>query len=304
MAEENESIGGYKLRRMLHTAQYSQVFEVVEPGSNRHFAMKVLLPEHAGNAEQRAMLFHEADVGIKMKHENVVPILKVSKDKATPHIVMEFFPAGSLRARLMSRDAADKFFLFDRAKDIFKQMATGLAYMSSNGWVHCDLKPDNVLADNAGRVKLIDFAITKRAKTGFLGKMFHKRGKPQGTPSYMSPEQIRDDPLDVRADIYSYGAMLYELTTSRPPFKGSTPKELLERQLHAKPDPPFAYNPDVTEEFSKFVLKMLAKKKEDRFQNFHEILIAMKDIRPYKVTAKPPVPPPLAGPQGNAPKRG
>ncbi|MGL6097711.1 MAG: serine/threonine protein kinase, partial [Fimbriiglobus sp.] len=229
--------------------------------------------------------------------------LKVSKDKTSPHIVMEFFPAGSLRARVMSRDHKDKAFLFDQAKNIFKQVATGLAYMNTNGWVHADLKPDNVLADNAGRVKLIDFAITVRAKTGFLAKMFHKKRKPRGTPSYMSPEQIRDEPLDTRADIYSFGAMLFELTTGRPPFKGATPNELLQRQLNAKPDPLTMYNPDITEEFSKFVVKMLSKKREDRPQNFHEILIALKDLRPYKVTAKPPAPPPIAGPQGNMPKR-
>ena len=302
MATENETIGGYPLRRLLFTGPFSQVWEVVEPRSHRHFAMKILLPERAEDPEHRQMLFHEAEVGIKMKHDNVIPIVKVSRDKTAPFIIMEFFPAGSLRKRIMSKDPTDKLFLIDHAKEIFKQVATGLAYMNSNGWVHCDIKPDNVLADSAGRVKIIDFAISKRVEKGFLAKLFHKRKKPSGTASYMSPEQIRDDILDGRADIYSFGAMLYELTTGRVPFRAATPKELLEKQLVAKVDPPTTYNPDITEEFSKFVVKMLEKKREDRYQNFHEVMIALKDIRPYKVTIKDrPIstePPPKRGPNG------
>jgi serine/threonine protein kinase len=262
------------------------VFEVVEPSSSRHFAMKVLLPEYATDAFQRSFLFREAEVGIKMKHENVIPILKVDKSMTTPHIVMEYFPAGSLRKRLMSKDPRDKQFLQDRAKDIFKQVATGLAYMNTSGWLHLDIKPDNILADDAGRVKLIDFAISKPLKSGFMAKMFHKRRKPQGTPSYMSPEQIRDDLLDARADIYSYGITLYELLTGRVPFKASSPKELLEKHLHAKPDAPTMYNSEVTEDFSKFILRMLSKRREDRPTNFHEVMIALRDLRPYKATIR------------------
>lgn len=283
-SEGTLKLGGYTVRRQLHQAQHTQVFEVVEPHSSRHFAMKILMPEFAADTTQRNMLFHEADVGIKMRHENVIPILKVNKDKENPHMVMEFFPSGSLRARLMSKDPREKNFLIEKAKDIFKQVATGLAYMNTSGWVHCDIKPDNILCDGMGRVKIIDFAISKPVKSGFMARMFHRKRKPQGTPSYMSPEQIRDEPLDGRADIYSFGATLYELTTGRTPFRAATPKELLEKQLHTKPDSPLAYNADLTEPFAAFVLKMLEKKKEDRYQNFHEILIALRDIRPYKVT--------------------
>src|SRR3954447_12216889 len=97
MADANETIGGYKLRSLLQTGQSSQVFEVIEPHSYRHFAMKILLPEHTKTAAKRQELFHEAEIGIKMRHENVINILKVSRDQNNPHFVMEFFPAGSLR---------------------------------------------------------------------------------------------------------------------------------------------------------------------------------------------------------------
>ena len=286
MAKESDIIGGYRLRKLLHRAQHSQVFEVIEPRSNRHFAMKILLPEYAADATQRQMLFHEARVGQEMRHENVVNIVKVSKDAKTPHFIMEYFPAGSLRSRLQSREPHDKDFLQEHAKSIFRQVATGLAYMNTSGWLHRDIKPDNILADSSGHCKIIDFAISQKIKSGFLAKMFHKRGKPQGTPSYMSPEQIRDELLDTRADIYSFGATVYELLCGRPPFRGSSTTDLLNKHLTAKPDSPQVYNPDITDACGALILKMLAKKREDRFQNFHEVLMALRDT-PLFSTARP-----------------
>src|SRR6187549_3705610 len=104
MPEVNELIGGYRLRSLLQTGQVSQVFEVVEPHSNRHFAMKILLPEAAERGDVRGNLFHEAEVGIKLRHENVIHILKINRDKHSPHFIMEFFPSGSMRTRLMQKD--------------------------------------------------------------------------------------------------------------------------------------------------------------------------------------------------------
>lgn len=282
MAKENETIGGYRLRKLLHTAQHTQVFEVVEPQSNRHFAMKILLPTAAGDSEQRAMLFHEAAVGKEMEHENVVNIVKVNKDAKTPHFVMEFFPAGSLRARLQSRDPADKQYLAENLKGLLKQVATGLAYMNSSGWLHRDIKPDNILADAKGHAKIIDFAIAQKIPSGFFGKLFHRKGKPQGTPSYMSPEQIRSELLDTRADIYSFGATAYELACGRPPFRGSSMQDLLSKQLSSKPDPPKAHNPDLTDEFGMFVLKALAKDRDERYESFHEVLMALRNITIFR----------------------
>src|SRR5215212_62903 len=100
MAEVNSVIGGYKLRSLLQTGQTSQVFEVVEPHSNRHFAMKLLLPEAANVPEHRKALFNEAEVGVKLTHQNVIRIHKVNRSPTAPHFIMEFFPSGSLRLRL------------------------------------------------------------------------------------------------------------------------------------------------------------------------------------------------------------
>ena len=283
MPEINEVIGGYRLRSLLQTGATSQVFEVVEPQSNRHFAMKVLLPESEGKAEIRHTLFHEAEVGQKLRHENVIHILKVNRGEHSPHFIMEFFPSGSVRNRLMAKDLA---FVKDNGMAIFKQAATGLAYMHGCGWVHCDVKPDNMLVNAAGQLKMIDFAISRKIPKG-LSKLFYKQKKAQGTPSYMSPEQIRKEPLDGRADIYSLGAMFYEMLTGRPPFRGATMHDLLNKQLTEKAVTPQIHNKDVTDEFSALLLKMLAKKKEERPQTCHEILMAMRKLKVLKSDPDP-----------------
>lgn len=275
MAEINTTLAGYRLRTLLQTGQTSQVFEVVEVQSNRHFAMKILLPEAADKPEHRRTLFNEAEVGIKLTHPNVIRITKVNRSKETPHFIMEFFPSGSLRLRLQAKDMT---FVKEHARQIFKGAATGLAYMNASGFVHRDVKPDNILVNAVGDTKIIDFAITKKIPTGFA-KWFYRKSKPQGTPSFMSPEQINDEILDGRADIYSYGCTLYELTTGRPPFRGTSMNDLLGRHFTEKPAPPSAYNPDLTPEFSAFVLKMLAKKKAERPTHFHEVLMELRKVK-------------------------
>jgi len=279
-----EVIGNYRLLNCAFTGQTGQVWEVVEQSSHRHFAMKLLLPEKAQDREARRLLYHEAEVGKKLAHPNIIKIVHVSKDaKFPPHFVMEFFPAGSLKQRLLRKDMA---FIKERAHSIFKQCATGLAYMNASGWVHRDVKPDNMLVNNAGDLRIIDFALAQRIqKPNLLTKLFRRRGKAQGTRSYMSPEQIRDQILDQRADIYSFGAAAYELVTGRPPFRGSSNQELLQKHIVEKATPPNIYNPDVTDEFSQLIVQMLAKKREDRPQDFHHVLMKLRTLRIFKSDA-------------------
>jgi serine/threonine protein kinase len=275
-----EVIGGYRLLKHMVTGQTSQVWEVVEVASHRHFAMKMLLPEKARDAMHRRLLFHEAEVGKALAHPNIIKIVSFAKDSTNPYIVMEFFPAGNLKMRLLRKEFD---FIRERLQDIFKQGATALAFMNAKGWVHRDVKPDNFLVNSAGEVRLIDFALAKRVeKASLLGGLFRRRGKAQGTRSYMSPEQIRGAPLDGRADIYSFGATCYELMTGRPPFRAASNQELLTKHIIESPASPQMWNPDVTDEFSSLVLRMLAKKKEERPRDFHEVLMAMRTMKVFK----------------------
>jgi serine/threonine-protein kinase len=275
-----EVVGNYRLLNMLTQGQSSQVFEVVEVSSGRHFAMKILLPEKAGEAEHRRLLFHEAQVGKKLAHANIIKIVYVSQDPKTPYFVMEFFPSGSLELRIVRKQYD---FVKEHAANIFKQAATAFAYMNASGWVHRDIKPHNILVNSAGDVRIIDFALAQRIqKPSFFSKWFRKKGWVQGTRSYMSPEQIRGEFLDGRADIYSFGASMYEISTYRPPFRAQSNQELLNKHIAEKPSSPQVYNPDLTDEFSELVLHMLAKKREDRPRDFHQVLMRLRTIRVYK----------------------
>jgi len=276
-----EVIDGYRLRQHLQTGQTSQVYEVVEVLSNRHFAMKMLLPEMARDPVHRRLLFHEANVGKQLTHPNIIRIYKVSQSQTTPYFVMEFFPSGSLRTRLLQKEIG---FIHEYLQGILKQAATGLAFMNESGWIHRDVKPDNILVNAAGDVRLIDFAIAYRRPSG-LARLFRKKVS-AGTRSYMSPEQIRGQPLDGRADVYSFGCTCYELATGRPPFRGKDTHELMAKQITEKPLSPQQYNPNVTDDFAKLVLFMLAKKKEDRPKNFHEVLMAIRSMRLFKELPK------------------
>ncbi len=282
MAEE--IIGGYRLLKHMVTGQTSQVWEVRD-ASGRHFALKLLLPEKAAQATYRRFILHEADVGKELAHPNIIRIITVGRDAKNPYFVMEFFPAGNLKLRIMRKEAD---FIREKTQDILKQAATGLAFMNANGWVHRDAKPDNMLVNSAGELKLIDFALAQRIPTGFA-KMFRGKSKPQGTRSYMSPEQIRGLVLDGRADVYSFAASAYELVTGRPPFRASSNQGLLVKHIREKPVTPAQYNPDVTKEFGELVLRMLAKKKEERPGDFHEVLMAMRSIKVFKSTDKTPI---------------
>ena len=119
--------------------------------------------------------------------------------------------------------------------------------------------------------------------------MVPRKNKPQGTRSYMSPEQIRGQVLDGRADVYSFAASAYELVASRPPFRASSNQELLNKHVKEKPVSPQIYNPDVTKEFGELVVRMLSKKREDRPRDFHEVLMAMRTMKVFTSTDKAPV---------------
>lgn len=279
-----DMVGNYRLVKHLATGQTSQVYEVVETGSGRHLAMKLLLPEKTSDTEARGLLLHEADVGLSLAHPNIIRIFHVNKSKENPFFVMEYFQAGSVRLRMQRKERS---FFQEKGPEVLKQSATGLAFMNSQGWVHRDVKPDNILVNNAGDVKLIDFAIACRVPSG-LGKLLGRNPKAAGTRSYMAPEQIRGQFIDGRADIYSFGCMCYEIgTNGKMPFTGVSNQDLLGRHLREKPVSPAIHNPEITKEFAELVLRMLEKKPENRPKDFHEVLMALRPIRIWKEPKDP-----------------
>ena len=198
------------------------------------------------------------------------------KDPKNPYFVMEFFPAGNLQFRIQNKKLD---FHQGEGHSILKQAATALAYMNASGWVHRDVKPDNILVNSAGEVRLIDFALAQRISKGGLLK---RKGQAPARAATCRRSKFAAQALDGRADIYSFGASAYELVTGRPPFRANTPTELLKKHLTEKPDSPQVHNPDVTDEFAELVLRMLAKNKKDRPKDFHEILMKLRTMKMFK----------------------
>jgi serine/threonine protein kinase len=168
---------------------------------------------------------------------------------------------------------------------IIKQCTESLYYMHTEGYVHCDIKPDNFLVSREGEVKLIDFTISQRVKKGIARLFGGKTKNVSGTLSYMSPEQIRGKSLDQRSDVYSFGCVLFEMVTGKPPFTGVSPNDLLNKHISAPIPSPLVSNDNVTQEFATVIKNAMAKRPDQRFESMWEVL---KTVRNTKIFKKPP----------------
>jgi len=267
-------IGGYRRVRVLQTGQNSEVWEVAESDGRRRFAMKLLLPERVGDRAQRASLRREAQISTSFQHPNCIRVHKFVNDRTNPFILMEYFPSTNLKLRLLRGQSAE---FRPKLRRVLGQMCRALGHVHAKGWVHRDVKPDNLLVNDAGEARLIDFAIAVRAATG-LARLFPRRVKAAGTRSYMSPEQIRGLPLDGRADIYSLGVLLYEVLTGRLPFTANSGQELLRKHLSAEV-PTIPAEAGVDPDCEDLVRRLMAKKPEDRPKDMEEVERSLRSVK-------------------------
>lgn len=282
MTKVRDFLGPYRLARLIRMGNSCQVWEAIETASGNRFALKVLREDFRENKEEIAFLKNEYEIASSLTHPCVIKMHKLFLEKnLPPFLVLELFSELNIKQALR-RGPESIAYMLDK---IIVQCTESLYYMHSQGWVHCDIKPDNFLVSRDGDVKLIDFTISQKMKTGFA-KWFS--GKPKnisGTRSYMSPEQIRGGSLDQRSDIYSFGCVLYELVTGKPPFTGSTPNELLSKHISSPVPSPLVANDNVTAEYAAVIRSAMAKKPEDRPGTMWELL---KTLRVTKVFKKPP----------------
>jgi serine/threonine protein kinase len=290
-------LGSYRLLNVVNTGQTSQMWQAYHDGLQQFFAIKMLLEKYRKDREQIAYLKQEYAVGSKVVHERIIRVQEYSVERGIPFLALEWFSAPNMKVRVRQGLEAIGYMV----PSIALGATEGLAHLGSQGWVHRDIKPDNFLVADDGAVKLIDFSLAVRCK-GAWGKLLASKTKVQGTRSYMSPEQIRGGALDLRADVYSLACTLFELTSGRLPYTGTTTNDLLMKHLKATPPPLEAANPNVTPEFAQLIRRAMAKEPSARPKSAADFLIELRGIRVFrrdppppqetKKTAGPPVGPP------------
>jgi serine/threonine protein kinase len=269
-----DQLGPVKLVQQIGLGKHCQVWEGLDTKARRKVAVKVIVPAMAQDAGQRKLLDHELKVAQSLDHPTIIKVERFSEDGGLPHLVMEYFPAPNLKKQI----AAGVEALVPKLQRIVTETALALDHMHSRGWVHRDVKPDNILAAGDGQVKLIDLAIAAKS-SGFLGKLLGSKTPAQGSPSYMSPEQIRGEALDARSDIYSFGCVIFELIAGRPPYTGADTNDLLNKHVSAVVPAVDAFNKSATTAAAKYLRQMLAKKPADRPASMKEVLQQLRSIR-------------------------
>ena len=282
MAED--IIGGYRLLKCLRTGQSSQVWEVVEtqePSPFRHEAAAA--GNVAADAEAKRLLYHEAKVGKKLDASQHHPHRARQRGpKNNPLFRHGVFPGRQPEAApdatsntISSASSAQHLQAGGDGPGVHERQRLGASRHQAGQYPRQQRR--------RGCASSTSPSPSRSSKPGFFGKLFHTASAGRrGTRSYMSPEQIRGETLDGRADIYSFGATAYEIVTYRPPFRAASQQELLQKQIIEKPPHPQVYNSDVTDEFGNLLLKMLSKKPEQRPQSFHEVLKGINSVKIYK----------------------
>jgi serine/threonine protein kinase len=275
MAKVPEQLGTLKLVAQIGIGRQCQIWEAVDGATKQRVAVKVVVPEAANDAGQRKLLEHELKVAKSLSHPTVIRIDRLVADGGLPHLVMELFPHPNLKKQI----AAGVEALAPRLQRIVTETALALDHMHSRGWIHRDVKPDNILAAPDGQVKLIDLAIAAQ-KPGLLGKVFGGgKGPAQGSPSYMPPEQIRGQTVDARADIYALGCVIFELIAGKPPYAAPNTNDLLNKHVSAPIPAVDAINKNATTSISKLLRQMLAKTPAERPASMQDVLTQFRSIR-------------------------
>ena len=246
------------------------VYKAEDTKLKRTVALKFLLPALTKDPQAKARFVQEAQAAAALDHPNICAVFEISEADGATYIVMPCVKGQSLKEKIAAGPLS-----VEEALDIAGQVAEGLKEAHERGIIHRDIKPANIMLTEKGQAKIMDFGLAKLTAaadvTQTLGIM--------GTIAYMSPEQARGEAVDHRTDIWSFGAMVYEILTGRMPFRPKHEQTIVFSILNDSPEPPSRLCNDIPRPIEQLILKALEKDKIRRYQNMAELLKDLKAAR-------------------------
>jgi serine/threonine-protein kinase len=261
----------YQVIESLGAGGMGQVYRVQDRKVGEEVALKFIRAEVASDRGILDRFAQELGKGRQVVHRNVARMFDLGEEGRVPYFTMEYVRGESLKRLIRKVGRLDPA----QAIPFACQICAGLDAIHGRNIVHRDLKPQNIIIDEDGQAKILDFGLAQTLGAGRAGAGSSR----SGTPAYAAPEQIAGRTVDHRADIYALGVVLYEMLTGRPPFQAASLDELIDRQAHDRPRDPRAHNPGLSAELSRVVLKCLEKDPDARFQNAAELGAALNCLK-------------------------
>jgi tetratricopeptide (TPR) repeat protein/predicted Ser/Thr protein kinase len=255
--------GRYEILGLLGQGGMGAVYKARDREVGREVALKVIRPELAGNPDVLRRFKQELILARQVTHKNVVRIFDLGEAEGAKFISMEYVDGRDLHSILGERGKLPP----EEAMNIIEQVCQGLDVAHSEGVVHRDLKPQNVIVDKQGKVAVMDFGIARSRELSGLTQT----GDVVGTPEYMSPEQAKGEEIDSRSDLFSLGIIFYELLTGKTPFEATTPTASLLKRLRERAVPPIKLDPAIPKFVNDVVVRCLEIDPKDRFASAREI---------------------------------
>jgi eukaryotic-like serine/threonine-protein kinase len=274
---DGRKLGNYEIVDKLGEGGMGEVWRARDTRLSRFVALKVLPTEVAGDVNRRQRFEAEARAVGALNHPNIVAVYDVGQDDGRAYMVSELVDGESLRALINRGPAGAR-----QLRDIAAQIADGLAAAHGVGIVHRDLKPENIMVTREGRVKILDFGLAKQTAKPTSDvtatTALSEPGMVLGTVGYMSPEQVRSEPVDQRSDIFSFGCILYELATGKRAFQGNSPVEVMSAILKDEPPELAASGSPSPPGLESIIRRCLEKRPEQRFQSAADLAFALRSV--------------------------
>lgn len=250
-------IGKYRVIRLLGAGAFAWVYEAIDRDLEIPVALKILRPEFAGQEAAEARFRREASTAAKLRHPNIVTVRDVGQVDGAAFVAMDLHPLSlARRLELVSRLPEPE------VVRVGLDVAAALAIAHAGGVIHRDIKPDNILIGPHGEAVVADFGLARALSND---ASLSATNQVMGTPHYFSPEQARGQEIDGRSDLYSLGVTLYRALTGKLPFEGDDWYEVAKQHVESDVTPPSTLVPDITPAFETILLRLLAKKPEERF---------------------------------------